>query len=156
MRHTRKGVTERTLREFRLLDRLVKRLNPADWRRHVPRPETRDPWTVKDALAHILYWKEHSSRSTPSSTSDGAAAGRPMCWPDIGGFTTTLCGRFAIDRLSGSGGGSAGPIGRATSMGIRPGTGSGISRLLSDGNRRRGFKNKEPPTRRLTRTNGLA
>jgi len=62
MRHTRKDVTERTQREFRLLDRLVKRLKPADWRRRVPRPETKDPWTVKDALAHILYWKEHSAR----------------------------------------------------------------------------------------------
>ena len=62
MRHTRKDVTERTQREFRLLDRLVKRVKPADWRRRVPRPETEDPWTVKDALAHILYWKEHSAR----------------------------------------------------------------------------------------------
>lgn len=62
MRHTRKEVTERTQREFRLLDQLVKRLKPADWRRRVPRPETKDPWTVKDALAHIVYWKEHSAR----------------------------------------------------------------------------------------------
>ena len=28
----------------------------------MPRPETRAPWTVKDALAHILYWKEHTCR----------------------------------------------------------------------------------------------
>ena len=28
----------------------------------VPRPPTRDPWTVKDALAHIIYWKEHTAR----------------------------------------------------------------------------------------------
>jgi mycothiol maleylpyruvate isomerase-like protein len=62
MKHTRKEVTERTLREDRLLDRLVTRLKPADWRRRVPRPETKDPWTVKDALAHILYWKGHSAR----------------------------------------------------------------------------------------------
>src|SRR5256886_12714477 len=26
------------------------------------RSPTRDPWTVKDALAHILYWKEHTAR----------------------------------------------------------------------------------------------
>jgi hypothetical protein len=62
MRHTRKEVTERTRREYQQLDRLIKRLNPADWRRRVPRPETKDPWTVKDALAHIIYWKEHSAR----------------------------------------------------------------------------------------------
>jgi Mycothiol maleylpyruvate isomerase N-terminal domain len=62
MRHTRKEVTERTRREYQQLDRLIKRLKPADWRRPVPRPETKDPWTVKDALAHIIYWKEHSAR----------------------------------------------------------------------------------------------
>ncbi len=62
MRHTRKEVTDRTRREHQRLDRLIRRLKPADWRRRVPRPETKDPWTVKDALAHIIYWKEHSAR----------------------------------------------------------------------------------------------
>lgn len=62
MRHTRAGVVERTAREYGRLDRLVAGLSPADWRRRVPRPESRDPWTVKDALAHITYWKEHSAR----------------------------------------------------------------------------------------------
>ena len=62
MRHTRKEVIDRTRKEFNRLDRLIARLKPADWRRRVPRPETKDPWTIKDALAHILYWKEHSAR----------------------------------------------------------------------------------------------
>jgi Mycothiol maleylpyruvate isomerase N-terminal domain len=62
VRHTRKEVIDRTRQEFERLDRLLSRLKPADWRRHVPRPETKDPWTVKDALAHITYWKEHSAR----------------------------------------------------------------------------------------------
>jgi len=62
MRHTRREVVDRTVREFEQLERLVLRLRPADWRRRVPRPETKDPWTVKDALAHIVYWKEHSAR----------------------------------------------------------------------------------------------
>lgn len=62
MRHTRQDVIARTSKEFRALDRLVSRLKPADWRRRVPRPEAKDPWTVKDALAHIIYWKEHSAR----------------------------------------------------------------------------------------------
>lgn len=62
MRHTRQEVTERTRSEYQRLDRLIKKLNPADWGRRVPRPETKDPWTVKDALAHILYWKQHSAR----------------------------------------------------------------------------------------------
>ena len=62
MRHTRKNIIDRARREFTLLDRLVSRLRPADWNRRVPRPPTRDPWTVKDALAHIVYWKEHTAR----------------------------------------------------------------------------------------------
>jgi hypothetical protein len=62
MRHTRKEVIARTRREFAALDRLMTRLRPEDWTRRVPRPPTRDPWTVKDAVAHILYWKEHTAR----------------------------------------------------------------------------------------------
>ena len=62
MRHKKRDVIARTRREFAILDRLVKRLRAADWKRRVPRPPTRDPWTVKDALAHIVYWKEHSAR----------------------------------------------------------------------------------------------
>ena len=62
MRHTRKTVVARTRREFASLDRVVRRLRPADWKRPVPRPEGRAPWTVKDALAHILYWKGHTCR----------------------------------------------------------------------------------------------
>ena len=62
MRHTRKTVVARTRAEFAKLDRLVARLGPADWKRRVPRPPTRAPWTVKDALAHIVYWKSHTAR----------------------------------------------------------------------------------------------
>src|SRR2546426_2484728 len=62
MRHTRKEVVARARHEFAALDRLVTRLRPADWKRRVPRPPTREPWTVKDALAHIVYWKAHSAR----------------------------------------------------------------------------------------------
>ncbi|HEX8990685.1 MAG TPA: maleylpyruvate isomerase N-terminal domain-containing protein [Anaerolineales bacterium] len=57
MTHTRAEVIQRTIREFRLLDRLVAGLTAAEWRKAVPRPETKEPWTVKDALAHITYWK---------------------------------------------------------------------------------------------------
>ncbi|HKV29738.1 MAG TPA: DinB family protein [Candidatus Dormibacteraeota bacterium] len=62
MRHTPEDVIDRTQREFKRLNQLVTRLDVADWRRLVPRPETKDPWTVKDALAHIVYWKAHSAR----------------------------------------------------------------------------------------------
>src|SRR5215467_1403678 len=62
MRHTRRSVLMRARREFADLDHFVSRLRPADWRRPVPRPEARDPWTVKDALAHIVYGKAHTAR----------------------------------------------------------------------------------------------
>ncbi len=62
MRHTRKAVIDRTRREFERLDHVVRGLLPADWKRPVPRPESKDPWTVKEALAHIIYWKEHTAR----------------------------------------------------------------------------------------------
>lgn len=57
MRHTRAEVIKRANREFRLLDKLVAGLAAADWKKTVPRPETKDPWTMKDVLAHITYWK---------------------------------------------------------------------------------------------------
>jgi len=57
MRHSREEVTKRTIREFKLLDDLVSNLTDEDWNRLLTRPETKDPWTVKDALAHITYFK---------------------------------------------------------------------------------------------------
>ena len=57
MRHSREEVIERTTREFELLDQLVSNLADDDWNRLITRPETKDPWTVKDALAHITHWK---------------------------------------------------------------------------------------------------
>jgi uncharacterized protein (TIGR03083 family) len=57
MRHTRAEVIKRVNAEYRRLDRLVSKLSAEQWRRRVPRPETKDPWTVKDVLAHITFWK---------------------------------------------------------------------------------------------------
>ena len=51
MRHNREEVIERTIREFELLDHLVTSLTYKDWERLLPRPEAKEPWTVKDALA---------------------------------------------------------------------------------------------------------
>lgn len=62
MRHTRKEVVDRTKRELARLDHVVSRLTPADWKRPVSRPTAGNRWTVQDALAHILYWKEHVLR----------------------------------------------------------------------------------------------
>ncbi|TAK11909.1 MAG: hypothetical protein EPO32_10360 [Anaerolineae bacterium] len=63
MRHTREEVIQRTLREFGLLDNLVAHLSKSDWGRYVPRPDSKDPWTVKDTLAHITHWKADVARS---------------------------------------------------------------------------------------------
>lgn len=57
MRHTRSEVIKRTIREFDLLDSLVAGLANQDWGQLLPRSETKEPWTVKDALAHITHWK---------------------------------------------------------------------------------------------------
>jgi hypothetical protein len=62
IRHARDDIVARAEQEFERLDALVSRLAPNDWKRPVPRPETRAPWTVKDALAHIVYWKSHTAR----------------------------------------------------------------------------------------------
>jgi hypothetical protein len=70
MTHTRNEVVKRAIREFRLLDRLVAGLTAAEWKQAVPRPETREPWTVKGALAHITYWKAgvtREARGKPAS-----------------------------------------------------------------------------------------
>ena len=62
MHHTREEVIKRTIREFESLDRLVNNLTDQDWNRLLTRPETKDPLTVKDALAHIAHWKADEVR----------------------------------------------------------------------------------------------
>jgi hypothetical protein len=63
MRHNREEVIERTTQEFERLDHLVANLTDQDWERLLIRPETKDPWTVKDALAHITHWKADVARA---------------------------------------------------------------------------------------------
>lgn len=63
MRHDRDEVIQRTVKEFELLDRLVANLTDEEWHRLLPRSESKDPWTVKDALAHITHWKADVARS---------------------------------------------------------------------------------------------
>jgi hypothetical protein len=63
MRHNREEVIQRTIAEFEHLDHLVAGLSAADWAQPLIRPETKDPWTVKDALAHITHWKADAVRS---------------------------------------------------------------------------------------------
>jgi hypothetical protein len=63
MRHNREEVIVRTNQEFELLDHLVANLTDDDWELPLLRPETKDPWTVKDAVAHITHWKADVARS---------------------------------------------------------------------------------------------
>jgi hypothetical protein len=63
MFHQREELIRRTIREFEHLDQLVSNLTDEDWNRPLIRPETKDPWTVKDALAHITHWKADVIRS---------------------------------------------------------------------------------------------
>jgi hypothetical protein len=63
MIHTRKEIIQRINREFKRLDGLVAGLSAKDWTRPVARPEVKEPWTVKDALAHITHWKANVARS---------------------------------------------------------------------------------------------
>jgi len=63
LRHTRAEVIRRTIHEFKLLDRRVSKLTDEEWKRHLSRPETKDPWTIKDALVHITYRKFNVVRS---------------------------------------------------------------------------------------------
>lgn len=73
MRHNREEVIRRAVTEYRLLDKLVGRLSDEQWKRRVPRPESKEPWTVKDALAHITHWKAdiiRSSRGQPRLPKD--------------------------------------------------------------------------------------
>ncbi len=63
MFHNRDEVVERAIQEYKLLDYLVANLSSEEWDRLLLRPETKDPWTVKDALAHITHWKADVARS---------------------------------------------------------------------------------------------
>ncbi len=63
MIHNRDEVIQRTVREFELLDQLAAGLTVEQWEQPLLRSETKDPWTVKDALAHITHWKADVIRS---------------------------------------------------------------------------------------------
>ena len=63
MRHSREEVIDRVIQEYELLDGLVANLTDEEWERSLLRPETKDPWTVKDTLAHITHWKADAVRA---------------------------------------------------------------------------------------------
>jgi hypothetical protein len=57
MTHSRASVVRRVEAEYRSLDRIVKQLTPADWRKPAMREEAPIRFTAKDVLAHINAWK---------------------------------------------------------------------------------------------------
>ncbi|MEP7004284.1 MAG: DinB family protein [Chloroflexota bacterium] len=57
MKHTRASVIKRVEAEYRALDRIVKQLTPADFRRPAMAEDAPIRFTVKDVLAHITAWK---------------------------------------------------------------------------------------------------
>jgi hypothetical protein len=63
MNQARVVLIARAMREFEMPDLLVANISDEDWERPLIRPESKDPWTVKDALAHITYWKAGVVRS---------------------------------------------------------------------------------------------
>ena len=57
MKHNRASVIKRVEAEYRALDKILKQLTPADYRRPAMREEAPIRFTVKDVLAHINAWK---------------------------------------------------------------------------------------------------
>jgi hypothetical protein len=62
MLHSREDVIERAVEEFEPLDRILGGLSDALWQQPLRRAAGEDPWTVKDAVAHITYWKADVGR----------------------------------------------------------------------------------------------
>src|ERR1043165_5767904 len=62
MIHTREELVERTISEFVLMDRLAERIPEAGWGLPLLWVEPRDAWTVKDAFAHVTFWKADTAR----------------------------------------------------------------------------------------------
>ncbi len=63
MRHSRQEVIQRTIHEFELLDQMLANLSEEAWLQLVPRPTGKDPWTIKDTVAHITHFKADAIRS---------------------------------------------------------------------------------------------
>ncbi len=62
MWHSRQEVIDRTIAEFNQLEALLAGLSAADYELPLPRPEGKDPWTIKDAVVHIAHWKANATR----------------------------------------------------------------------------------------------
>lgn len=62
VRHRKEEVLSRSLAEHAALDAVIRGLTPEQWDLLVPRAPGKDPWTVRDAVAHIVFWKSQAAR----------------------------------------------------------------------------------------------
>ena len=83
IRHTRQGAIRRVEAEYRALDRAVHALSRDGLDRPVPdfgkraRP-SRERWTYKDALAHILFWKQWQMEAIAGRPHEAKPLGRTV------------------------------------------------------------------------------
>ncbi|MDP9321256.1 MAG: ClbS/DfsB family four-helix bundle protein [Chloroflexota bacterium] len=69
MRHTRASVIKRADTEYRALDKIVRQLKAADFRKAAMREAAPIRFTAKDVLAHINAWKWRQARVTAKDKS---------------------------------------------------------------------------------------
>jgi hypothetical protein len=62
VKHTRASVIRRAEAEYRALDKIVRQLEAADFRKPAMREEAPIRFTAKDVLAHINAWKWRQAR----------------------------------------------------------------------------------------------
>lgn len=82
IRHTRRRTISRVEAEYLALDRVVRRLG-SRLNEGVPNFGARarikrERWTGKDALAHIVAWKQHQLRTLRHETHDATLRGKPI------------------------------------------------------------------------------
>lgn len=82
IRHTQRATISRVEREYRALDRVVRRLGQrlaAEVPGFGARARIkRERWTGKDALAHIVAWKHHQLRTLRRERHDTTIRGKPI------------------------------------------------------------------------------
>lgn len=83
IRHTRQSVMRRVEAEYRALDRTLRALSRHGLDGPVPgfgqRPRTsREQWTYKDTLAHILFWKQYQLETISGRPHEVKPAGRTV------------------------------------------------------------------------------
>jgi hypothetical protein len=90
MKHTRAGVIKRVEAEHAALDKVVRRLTPADFRKPAMREAAPIRFTAKDVLAHISAWKASQARAIAKDKSPR----RPFEPPKTSNINTTNAGIY--------------------------------------------------------------